>query len=601
MKKWSRFLLLAVVLTLGAGSHAQTWDESFAAFNRKDYSTALAGFSALAEKGNIGAQGMLGMFYQDGLGVQKSDQHAVKWYRKAAEKGSSPAQFGLAEMYAKGLGLPKDEQQAAVWYRKSAEQGFADAEYELGLMYASGRGLPMDERQAVVWFKKAAEQDDVRAKIKLGEMYYAGQGVSKDDLQVVVWAGMMGFPAAQFTVGQMYATGKGLQKDEVKAVEFYRNSATQGNASAQLELGYRFDEGKGVPKDARQAVTWFRKAADQDLPKAQYALGVLYGNGQGVTKDEQEGIRWFRKAAEQGHGASQKVLGARYALGSGVPKDEQMGYFWFLLASANGVAGADGLRDGVERNLTKEQRASAQTAARNWQPRNQGSSSGANGESPPLGGNESTAPGQFPQAPNAPVSTGSGFRVASNLLVTNHHVIDGCTRLHVNGVVAQVRGSDARSDLALLGANTPGSIVKLRAQRIAVGEFVSVAGYPLRGVLSGFNMTTGSLSSLSGMGGDTRLVQITAPVQPGNSGGPMLDAAGNLMGVVVSKLDAIKAAKLTGDIPQNVNFAINANVLRSFLDANSVDYDAVSSEKVLPTTVVAEKAKGFTVLVECWK
>lgn len=114
-------------------------------------------------------------------------------------------------------------------------------------------------------------------------------------------------------------------------------------------------------------------------------------------------------------------------------------------------------------------------------------------------------------------------------------------------------------------------------------------------------MTTGTLSSMSGMGGDTRLVQITAPVQPGNSGGPMLDSAGNLMGVVVSKLNAIKAAKITGDIAQNVNFGINVNVLRSFLDANSVYYDTTTTDKAVPTTVIAEKAKGFTVLVECWK
>ena len=130
---------------------------------------------------------------------------------------------------------------------------------------------------------------------------------------------------------------------------------------------------------------------------------------------------------------------------------------------------------------------------------------------------------------------------------------------------------------------------------------MAVAGYPLRGLLSGFNMTTGNLSSLSGLGGDTRYLQITAPVQPGNSGGPMLDSAGNLMGVVVSKLDAIKLAKITGDMAQNVNFAINVNVLRAFLDANSVDYDSASSDKPLAPTEIAEKARGFTVLVECWK
>jgi len=164
-----------------------------------------------------------------------------------------------------------------------------------------------------------------------------------------------------------------------------------------------------------------------------------------------------------------------------------------------------------------------------------------------------------------------------------------------------LRLAGTRSDLALLSATLPGPNAVLRAQRAAVGEPVAVAGYPLRGLLSGFNMTTGTLSSLSGIGGDTRLVQITAPVQPGNSGGPLLDSSGNLMGVVVSKLDAIKAAKITGDIPQNVNFAINANVLRSFLDANSVEYENAKSDKALPTTSIAERAKGLTVLVECWK
>ncbi len=191
--------------------------------------------------------------------------------------------------------------------------------------------------------------------------------------------------------------------------------------------------------------------------------------------------------------------------------------------------------------------------------------------------------------------------MARGAIVTNHHVIEGCTRLRVNGTAAQVSSSDARSDLALLGVTLPGPSASLRAQRAAVGEPVAVAGYPLRGLLSGFNMTTGTLSSLSGLGGDTRYLQITAPVQPGNSGGPMLDSAGNLMGVVVSKLDAIRLAKITGDMAQNVNFAINVNVLRSFLDANSVDYATASSGAAVPPTVIAEKAKGFTVLVECWK
>jgi len=73
------------------------------------------------------------------------------------------------------------------------------------------------------------------------------------------------------------------------------------------------------------------------------------------------------------------------------------------------------------------------------------------------------------------------------------------------------------------------------------------------------------------------------------------------MGVVVSKLDAIRLAKITGDMAQNVNFAIHANVLRTFLDANSVDYNSASTEKPLAPTAIEERARGFTVLVECWK
>jgi S1-C subfamily serine protease len=114
-------------------------------------------------------------------------------------------------------------------------------------------------------------------------------------------------------------------------------------------------------------------------------------------------------------------------------------------------------------------------------------------------------------------------------------------------------------------------------------------------------MTTGNISSLSGIGGDTRFLQITAPVQPGNSGGPLIGDRAAILGLVVSKLDALKTATLTGDIPQNVNFAINVNVLRSFLDAHDVPYDVSMSEDSFTSSAIAEKAKNFTALIECWK
>ncbi len=399
-------------------------------------------------------------------------------------------------------------------------------------------------------------------------------------------------PVQAQTFGQSDAAYE--RKDYRTAFAGFKKLAEHGHARAQFNLGGLYEEGLGVHKDDQQAAVWYRKAAEQGLAIAQFSLGLMYANGQGVPKNDQQAVVWYRKAAEQGVPFAQGSLGLMYGQGRGVPKDGKMAYFWSLLASAQGYQVATLLRDIGERDLSPEQIAAAQAAARNWQPKTAAQSSSV------PGGSFADSGGSPPATAQAD-STGSGFRVARGAIVTNHHVIDGCSRLRVNGTAAQVRGSDARSDLALLGVDLPGPSVSLRAQRAAVGEPVSVAGYPLRGLLSGFNMTTGNLSSLSGMGGDTRLMQITAPVQPGNSGGPALDSAGNLLGVVVSKLDAIKTAKITGDIPQNVNFAINTNVLRAFLDANSVDYETASSVKPLLSTAIAEKARGFTVLVECWR
>ena len=90
-----------------------------------------------------------------------------------------------------------------------------------------------------------------------------------------------------------------------------------------------------------------------------------------------------------------------------------------------------------------------------------------------------------------------------------------------------------------------------------------MAGFPLPSLLqNGINITVGNVSALAGLGGNTALMQITAPVQPGNSGGPLLDLGGNLVGVVVSKLDTVQAFEITGDIPQNINFAIQSAVTR---------------------------------------
>ncbi len=104
-----------------------------------------------------------------------------------------------------------------------------------------------------------------------------------------------------------------------------------------------------------------------------------------------------------------------------------------------------------------------------------------------------------------------------------------------------------------------------------------------------------------GPGNDRNLIQITAPVQPGNSGGPVLDGSGNVVGVVVGRLDALKLAQRTGRLPQNVNFAISSTTARAFLFAHKVPFETSRSTAILSPVDIAAWARGFTVAVECRK
>lgn len=173
--------------------------------------------------------------------------------------------------------------------------------------------------------------------------------------------------------------------------------------------------------------------------------------------------------------------------------------------------------------------------------------------------------------------TGTAFIVGDQLAMTNNHVIEGCSRVSVvtAGKVAEVvrvAAADRRRDLALLALpRSLGPVLSFRgAPPVQRGEAVLTYGYPLTGVLSsGPSLTTGDVSALAGLRDNPMHLQISAPVQPGNSGGPLLDMRGMVVGVVASKLNAMRIAQMTGgDIPQNVNFAIKAGEAVAFMREN---------------------------------
>ena len=133
-----------------------------------------------------------------------------------------------------------------------------------------------------------------------------------------------------------------------------------------------------------------------------------------------------------------------------------------------------------------------------------------------------------------------------------------------------------------------------------LGDAVVAFGFPLPGVLSSEgNVSTGIVSATSGLGNDVRFIQISAPVQPGNSGGPLFDSSGHVIGVVVAKLDAVRIAELTGDIPQNVNFAVHWSEVRAFLDEAGVPYQKEVSQRGATTRAIAAAASRISVAIEC--
>jgi len=198
-------------------------------------------------------------------------------------------------------------------------------------------------------------------------------------------------------------------------------------------------------------------------------------------------------------------------------------------------------------------------------------------------------------------SSGTAFRIASGQFVTNHHVVENCKTMVVGGKQGgSVLEIDPKNDLALISVpNDSGETASIRTTRTVLNEAVTAAGFPLQGAFSGIAITNGTVSRLSGLQGDTGQIQISAPVQPGNSGGPLVDSAGNVIGVVSGKLNALKVAGAIGDIPQNINFAIGGNILRAFLDAKGISYKEAGREEDLRGEQIAALASSFTVLVEC--
>jgi S1-C subfamily serine protease len=217
-------------------------------------------------------------------------------------------------------------------------------------------------------------------------------------------------------------------------------------------------------------------------------------------------------------------------------------------------------------------------------------------------------PGQ--KAKRVPARSSSGSGIVMNregLVLTNQHVVRQCDSYEVidessRRLKAALQAVDATNDLALLTVREgfPAAALLRKEAAPRLGEAVTVVGYPLVAVLgTRASVGFGHVAGTAGIRGNPGQMQISVPIQRGHSGGPVFDQAGNVIGVVVSKLDALKVAQRMGDLPQNINFAIRGDVVRAFLEAQGASFTASDASAKLENTDIAARGAIVTVRVRC--
>jgi len=418
---------------------------------------------------------------------------------------------------------------------------------------------------------------------------FAGRGAdfSPDDFRRTKLEAEKGDIEAQVALGLMYFSGEGVPQNYKEALKWYRQAAEKGNAGAQNNLALMHLNGHGVVKNPVESARWMRMAAAKGLPRAQLNLGQMYLEGTGVGRNAVEGVRWFRRAAEQGDPTGQRTLGQIYAEGQLVRGDLLEAYKWYSLAAAQGDGVAKEGRDEVAKVMTDRQIAEGQRRATVFAAR------------PESGG------------AIEPKATGTGFFVTKDgYFVTCHHVVDTATRIILKTknvrFAAELVKVNKTNDLALLkvtGALPQSSVTNatsavrqptaqavksttanetnllkvvggfrpLRVERsdsVKLGDPVSTFGFPNITVQGRDpKWTRGEINSLSGIKDNPRYFQVSAAIQPGNSGGPLFDGAGKVIGVVALSLDDLTHLKRTGAVPQNVNYAVKSALVMELLES----------------------------------
>ncbi len=541
----------------------------------QDYNLAAMWYKKAADQGHALSQYNLALLYEYGNGVTKNINTALKWYQKAADQGDDDAKEKVKkllerqesvnlknadEQFSSGLdylygqnGVEKNKKIAFNWFYKSAKKGHMKAQRQIGFMYANGGGVVEDKKESIKWYRKSADQGYADAQTNLATAYRWGYGVDKDYSQALYWtkkAANQNDAKSLNNLALMYKYGLGdiIDKNYKKSIHYFLKSiGGKGETKAKnnlkkllVEINYNSDP---IYSDAVKEYN--KKLYDKAFPKflylalegnvkAQTYTGLMFDAGEWMEKDYNQALKWYKKAASQNYDIAQYNLALLYEYGRGVDKDIDQALKWYRKSADQGDKDA---KDKVKKLLALQ---------------------GQDGET-----NKYTV---FS-------GSGTGFVVSKEgVVATNHHVIDNCGRIVVDERDARLILQDKINDLALIKVGkTYEKVSRLSYRSPTLGSDVSVFGYPLSDMMSEkhISLTKGSVSSLAGMGGNLSNFRFTAPVQPGNSGGPIINKEGKVVGITRAVLG--KSVLEKGDfLPQNVNFGIRSSLLINMMESKMI-------------------------------
>jgi S1-C subfamily serine protease len=332
-----------------------------------------------------------------------------------------------------------------------------------------------------------------------------------------------GYVNAQINLGAMYDMGNGVHEDPVKAIKWYRKAALQGNSAAQYNLGLMYAMGRGVPQNTKEAAAWYQKAAEQGFAEAQYHLGMMYATVEGTTRDKNVAIDWLYKSGLS-HLETKNSDGA-----------------WMAVDAINKLAFGHVL----EQKLRGKIHASKVE--------------------------ESLKP--FSE-PSGYVSFGTAWPLSSGYVVTNNHLIPESNEVVLINIFGQEIPAwailrDESNDIALLEVSNPQMLppaLPLASSQVTLNSRVFTIGFPRIDVLGRTpKLSDGVISGINGLLDDPWSYQTTVNIQPGNSGGPLLNMRGEVVGVVTSMIGILDEEQGNTCVLQNASIVKKIECVKELL------------------------------------